>query len=62
MKKRDNEGQKTSTVRVRLDILNKARTVAIWRGMEISEYVDCILRPVVEKEFGEWVHAAAKKS
>ncbi len=42
--------RKKTTAEVAPEVLRDARIVAAWRGMELREYVDSILRPVVERD------------
>jgi len=42
-----------TTVKIDVDLHRKARTVASYNGLELVDYLDQIIRPVVEKAFRE---------
>lgn len=41
----------TDTARLRRDIIEKARVVAVLRRIEVSEYLSNILAPVVDRDY-----------
>ena len=49
-KEKKQQRQKTTT-RIDIELLTQANMVALHRGMLLQDYLDKILRPVVEKDY-----------
>ena len=60
-KRKDGEGrpQKTTT-KLDAEVLRKARTVALYRDKELFDYLDAIVRPVVERDYHKMIEEEAK--
>lgn len=54
------EARPLTTVKVDKDLLRRARTIASYRGLDLGEYVDAILRPVVDRDFAQIVRPDAR--
>lgn len=48
----DSNAGKT-TVKMKVDLHRKARTVASYNGLELADYIDQVLRPIIDKAFAE---------
>jgi hypothetical protein len=63
-KKKSTEGDagspKMTTTKVDVDLLRKARMVAIYRGVDLHEYVGGILRPVVERDYAAMIREESR--
>lgn len=56
----DKPARKT-TVKLSADLHRRARTVASDLGLELSEYLDRVLRPIVDKAYKELGHRISKE-
>lgn len=54
------EGKKT-TVKVWEDIAHKAKIVAAIRGVDLFDYLDSVLRPIIERDHKQDVAKEAKE-
>jgi hypothetical protein len=45
-------GTKT-TIKVWEDVARKAKIVAAFRGIDLFDYIDAVLRPVIERDLGK---------
>jgi hypothetical protein len=59
-KKNDPRGE-TTTTRVFERLLQKARMVSLHRGMDLLDFLDGILRPVVDREYEKMRRELAKE-
>jgi hypothetical protein len=53
--------KETTTTRVEVELLRKARMVAIRRDLDLLDYVDGILRPVVERDYARMIQDESQK-
>lgn len=54
---RSSDGGKAekTTTKVDKQLIKMARQVAIERGMELFDYLEGIIRPVIERDHAKWV-------
>ena len=64
-RKKTREGQgpapQMTTTKVEVDLLRKARMVAIYRGLDLHAYVDGVLRPVVDRDYDKMIDEEGKR-
>lgn len=51
----------STTTRIDVELVRKAKIVAIWRDMELFEYLDAILRPVVQGDYEHRLREEARR-
>ena len=51
--RKDLAGEKKTTTKVSDNLMRQARTVAVQRGIDLYDYIDSILRPVIEEDYSE---------
>jgi hypothetical protein len=54
------EGDKTTT-KVWADIIRKAKMVSTFRGIEMFDYLDAIIRPVITADYEKMIRGEAKE-
>lgn len=52
-KPKPDAGDGKTTVKLRVDLHRKARTVASFLDLELTDYLDGVLRPIVDKAFAD---------
>lgn len=57
-KKQFGQPEKTTT-KVSRDLLTRAKAVANHRGLDLFDYLDRLLRPLVEKDYREYIRTEA---
>lgn len=56
----EGEEPKKTTMKVEPGLLRKAKMVSTYREMEMFDYIDAILRPVVERDYDKMIQTEAK--
>ena len=59
--KGEDAAPKMTTMKVDVDLIRKARMVAIYRDQDLQAYVEGLLRPAVEKDYDAMIREEAKE-